>query len=67
MEEEKCRGCNHIQKCLTPVNKCPCKNCLVKPVCDVLCYERHLVGAEHLGLEPLSKENFIRIFGKKHV
>ena len=64
MEKEVCRGCRYMRMCLTPMEICPCKICLIKVICTVMCYERHCIGADHLRLKPLTKKEFEIMAGR---
>lgn len=43
---DKCKGCNNgLKVCLAKhydhlLNQCPCRDCLVKMMCNDLCHER---------------------------
>lgn len=67
MKREKCHPCNHMRRCLIPMKKCPCLTCIVRVMCDTFCYERHVITAKHLKINPVTKEDYVRLFGGKNV
>lgn len=56
-----CKGCNLISLCLTPVEKCTCRKCIVKMICSQMCYPRHVDGANNLKISPLKEEDFNKL------